>query len=223
MNWKDHPIAIAVASALTTVTICTTLVFTAIIPTWLKSKDNEIAALQEQLRQLETEPHKLTARVDKLSEQLRAAESENITLRRSLEKTDPDSFGPDSVYPRGFRGVKIGDRIDLISKVYADHATVSDKEGWVNVVFKEEQPFSTISFFYEESAEVRKVTAILFQWSNTSKPNVFPMLRQQLLDKCGQTTFQEERKHGMNHATWSNANGYAIDLKEGLLSLNPVR
>jgi hypothetical protein len=222
MNWKDHPIAIAVASALTTVTFCATLVFTAIIPTWLKSKDNELATQQAQILRLETEPAKLKTRNEKLTDQLRAVESENITLRRSLEKVDPDSFGADAVYPRGFRSVKIGDRIDIITKIYADRATVSDEEGWVNVIFKEERPFSTISFFYDGTSEVRKVTSILFQWSNIINPDVFPMLRQQFLDKCGQTTFREERKHGRNRAIWSNANGHKIDLKEGLLSIQPI-
>src|SRR5260370_31136210 len=112
MSWKDHPLAVAAGTAAAT----TALFFTAIIPTWTKLKDNEIATLK-------TEPARLKSERDDLSGQLRRMESENLKLRGDLDRLSSDSlFSLDDVYPRGFRSVRIGDRLDLLAKVYGSEA-----------------------------------------------------------------------------------------------------
>src|SRR5438876_11627658 len=123
MNWKDHPLVVATAAIVGT----TILMFTAVIPTWDKAKDNQIAALK-------TEPTRLKNELTDLRDQLHRMESENVKLRRDLDRLSPDSlFSLDDVYPKGFRAVRIGDRIDLLEKVYGSEAEIEDEGSWVSV------------------------------------------------------------------------------------------
>src|SRR5436309_854568 len=135
MSWKDQPLAIAAGTAAATAA----LFFTAVIPTLEKLKDNEIASLK-------TEPAKLRSEVNDLNEQLRRMESDNLKLRCDLDRLSPDSlFSLDDVYPRGFRSVRIGDRLDLLAKVYGSEADLIEDEGpWISVKLRKPHLFSQI-------------------------------------------------------------------------------
>src|SRR5947207_14695231 len=99
MSWNDHPFAVAVGASAATIGLGATLVFTAIIPTWLKSKDNEIANQQAQIQNLQAEPTRLKAELEELNRQLQKVESENLRLRRNLDRVSNDSlFSLDDVY-----------------------------------------------------------------------------------------------------------------------------
>jgi hypothetical protein len=83
MTWNDNPFVIAVKSSAATVTVCATLVFTVILPTWDRAKDNQISTLK-------TEPTKLKNELDDIRGQLNRMELENVKLRRDLDRLSPE-------------------------------------------------------------------------------------------------------------------------------------
>jgi len=73
MSWKDHPVAVATLSIVGTTIVTCTIMFTAVIPTWLKEKDNEIAALK-------TERTRLTNELDDVRGQLPISPAQTMNL-----------------------------------------------------------------------------------------------------------------------------------------------
>ena len=103
------------------------------MPIWDRIKDNEIATLRE-------EPKQLRARLDGVTRQLDQVEAENQKLRVDLDKLRPgDLFSLDDYYPRGFGEVRIGDRIDLVYKIYAQDTAIKDENGWLAVSLNKPQ------------------------------------------------------------------------------------
>lgn len=95
-SWKDHPVAVAATSFVATIT----LVFTAVIPTWLQRKENEVADLKTQVQSLATEPTTLkiqsAKRIEELEKRLEAERlaktaaeqraADESALRRQIEE-----------------------------------------------------------------------------------------------------------------------------------------
>jgi hypothetical protein len=88
MSWKDHPFAIAAT------TFAGTLIFavTAVIPTWLQRKENEIADLKKQVQSLAIEPATLkiqaAKRIEELEQRLEAERLAKTTAeRRAAEES----------------------------------------------------------------------------------------------------------------------------------------
>lgn len=95
-SWKDHPLPVAAAAVATTLAI----VFTAVIPTWLQRKENEIADLKTQIQSLATEPKAAQAqsakRIQELEQRLEAERlartaaeqraADELALRRQTEE-----------------------------------------------------------------------------------------------------------------------------------------
>jgi hypothetical protein len=210
-TWRDRPLVVATGTAAATIA----LFFTAVIPTWEKLKDNEIAALK-------TEPTRLKSELDAVTGQLRRMESENVKLRRDLDRLSPDSlFSLDDVYPKGFRSVRIGDRIDLLPKVYGSEADIVEDESpaWIAVKFKNPHLFSQITYYYNEQATPKTVTMILFHFDNKDG-RTFDMLKQQLIDKYSQSKMKEVKN--WRHKTeleWSGINKHVITLGDGTLHI----
>src|SRR2546423_2858406 len=71
-SWKDHPVVVAATTFVATIT----LVFTAVIPTWLQRKENEVADLKTQVQSLAAEPTTLkiqsAKRIEELQQRLEA-------------------------------------------------------------------------------------------------------------------------------------------------------
>src|ERR1043166_5337601 len=93
MSFKDHPLAIAVVSCVGTATFAITVLFTAVIPTWSESKQNEIARLNLQLQNLQTEPATIRAQLENLKHEATnsaaasdAARTESAKRIKSLEQ-----------------------------------------------------------------------------------------------------------------------------------------
>lgn len=212
MSWQENPFAVAVTTCVTTIAISATIVFTAVIPTWLKSKENEIAAQQAQILSLQAEPTKLKSEREELTGQLRKMETENLKLRRDLDRVTPDSlFSLDDVYPRGFRAVRIGDRIDLVSQVYGADGDITDSEGWISVRFKKPGLFSTIAYYYDEQAKVKTVTSILFQFGGLDSKS-FDLLKEQLISNYSETAMKEETKRREKKLVWSGIQNHTLEL-----------
>ena len=97
-----------------------------------------------------------------------------------------------NVYPKGFREVRIGDRTDLVFKVYGakPDITVEDEGSWISVNFKDSHPFSSIAYYYDEDATLKTVKFILFQFDNKDG-RTFDQLKQQLIDKYSQSKVKE--------------------------------
>ena len=211
-NWKDQPLAVAAIAVAGTII----LMVNAVIPIWDKEKDNQIA-------ELKTEPTKLKNELDGLRGQLDRMESENVKLRRDLDRLSPDSlFSLDDVYPKGFRSVRIGDRIDLLPKVYGSEADIVEDEspGWIAVKFKNPHLFSQITYYYYAQATPKTVTMILFHFDNKDG-RTFDMLKQQLIDKYSQSKMKEEKN--WRHKTelkWSGINKHVITLGDGTLHID---
>ena len=215
MSLKDHPFAAVSASAAVT-TVALAVVFSAVIPTWLKSKDNEIAALQK-------EPDRLKGEIQELKRHVETIELDNLRLRGALDALSPDSlFCLSDVYPKGYRAVRIGDRIDMVSRVYAAEADVKDGEGdWVSVTFKKPGPFSAAAYYYEEGAKLQTVTHVLFQFEHDSSK--FDLLKTQLIDTYGRKEMMENAKHGKTNIVWSGILKHTVELGDGTYYISPLR
>lgn len=202
MSWKEHPTGIAVTAFAATLTFCVTVV----IPIWDKEKDNEIASLKR-------EPTALKAELDKLKAQIELIESENQKLRRDLDRVDPTSlFSTDNVYPRGFREVRIGDRISLLAKVYEGRGSIQDEDDWVSVELKSPGMFTRVTYYYDKDAPVKTVTHVLFHF-NGPFSETFKTLKQALIEKYGQLQMKEN-KDKTTPASWENvAGGYTVELQ----------
>lgn len=223
MSWKENPFAVAVTTCVATLTVAATIVFTAVIPTWLKAKDNEIAAQQTQIGNLQMEPTRLKAELEGMAGQLRKIETENLKLRRDLDRVSQDSlFSLDDVYPRGFRAVKIGDRIDVVSQVYAAEAEVKDMEGWISVTFKKGSLFSAITYYYDEGAKVKTVKHILFHFQDDGGQTL-NLLKGQLIDKYSETTMTEITKRGEKQLVWSGIQNHTLELANRRFHISPTR
>ena len=88
-SWKDHPVVVAATAITGTLIFAVTIVFTAVIPTWLQKKENEIARLNTQVQSLETEPARLklqleAERLAKTAAEQRAADES--ALRQKIEE-----------------------------------------------------------------------------------------------------------------------------------------
>jgi hypothetical protein len=211
-NWKDRPLAVAAISAAGTALFMVTVV----IPIWDKEKDNQIA-------ELKTEPTKLKNELGDLRGQLNRMESENLKLRRDLDRLSPDSlFSLDDVYPKGFRSIRIGDRTDLITKVYGSEpdVAVEDEGSWISVDFKNPRPFSSITYYYDEGARLKTVSFIVFRFDNKDG-QTFQMLKQQLIDKYSQSKMREVKgvRRNTTELEWSGINKHVVRLGDGALHI----
>jgi hypothetical protein len=205
MSWRDNPIVVATISIVATATFMVVVV----LPIWLQSKDNQIATLR-------AEPTNLKARLADLTSQLQTMESANLRLRQQLDRLSPNSiFSIDDVYPRGFRSVRIGDRTDLIAKVYGSDGTISEDDGpWVSVDFRKPNPFSRITFYYDENARLKTVTSILFHFDKDGR--TFELLKQELIDRYGQSKMKEIKTyHKKTELEWSGVNKHVLKLGDG--------
>src|SRR5260370_21077137 len=210
-NWKDQPLALAAIAVAGTII----LMVTAVIPIWDKEKDNQIA-------ELKVEPTRLKNELDGLRGERNRLESENLKLRRDLDRLSPDKlFSLDDVYPKGFRSVRIGDRVDLLAKVYGAEADIVEDESpaWISVKFKNRQGFSQITYYYYAQATSKKITMILFHFDNKNG-RTFDMLKQQLIDTYGQSKMKEvENWRHKTELQWSGINKHVITLADGTLHI----
>jgi hypothetical protein len=229
MNWRDHPFAIAVITCVGTLTVISTLVSQFIIPTWLQSKDNQIilqktqienleAKLQQLQHRLEDEPKKLKADVERLSGDLQMSEAENLKLRHDLDSLDPDSlFSADNVYPRGFRGVRIGDRLDMIAKIYSNDADLEENAPlWIEVRFKKPQLFSQVVYYYSDFATRTKSDTVLFVFFLFQDTKTgYDLVKNGLVEKYGERTMKVEKQKKDTVLVWPDVLGYRLELGAG--------
>lgn len=207
MTWTRHPLAVPILMFAGTLTFC----FTIVMPLWDRIKDNEIATLRE-------EPKQLKAKLDGITRQLDQVEAENQKLRVDLDKLRPgDLFSMDDYYPRGFREVRIGDRIELVYKIYAEDAAIKDENGWLAVSMKKPQLFRELTYYYDESAAVKTVTGMLLLLNGG---NSFDTIREQLLQKYGEKAIHEDRKHGSPTLTWSDGRKTSFELSRATLQIH---
>ena len=210
MNWKHHPLAVPILIFAGTMTFC----FTIVMPIWDRIKDNEIATLREEPKQLKAKLNGITAQLDQV-------EAENQKLRVDLDKLRPgDLFSLDDYYPHGFRRVRIGDRIELVYKIYTPEATIEDKKGWLTVALNKPQLFKDLVYYYDNSAAVKPVTNIVLNLNWQS--NSFATIRQQLLEKYGAKAIHEDAKHGSPTLTWTDGKKTSFELNEAWLRIDPL-
>lgn len=180
------------------------------MPIWDRMKDNEIASLRE-------EPKQLRAKLDGITKQIDQVEAENQTLRVDLDKLRPDDlFSLDDYYPRGFRAVRIGDRIDLVHKIYAQDAAITDHNGWLSVTLNKPELCRSLTYYYDESAAVKTVTSMLFHLHRS-----FDSIREQLLQKYGAKAIHEDQKHGSPTLKWSDGKKTEFELSPAALHIRP--
>ena len=211
-NWRDQPLAVAAIAVAGTII----LMVTAVIPVWDKEKDNHIAELKTESTKLKNELHDVRGQLDRM-------ESENLKLRRDLDRLSSDSmFSLDDVYPKGFREVRIGDRMDLVFKVYGSKPAINveDEGSWISVTFKDPHPFSSITYYYDEDATMKTVKFILFQFYNKDG-RTFDQLKQQLIDKYSQSKMKEVKgtRPKTTEFEWSGINKHTIKLGNGTLHI----
>ena len=206
MTWKRHPLAVPILTFAGTMTFC----FTIVMPIWDRIKDNEIATLRE-------EPNQLRARLDGVTRQLDQVEAENQKLRVDLDKLRPgDLFSLDDYYPRGFREMRIGDRIDLVYKIYAQDTAIKDENGWLAVSLNKPQLFRELVYYYDESRRSEDRHEYAF-----SIKRQLDTIREQLLQKYGAKAIHEDRKHGSPTLTWSDGKKTNFELSGASLQIQP--
>jgi hypothetical protein len=233
VNWKDHPVVIAVIASVGTFTVGSTIVSQFVIPTWLQLKDNQIALQKTQIENFESEIHKLKERLDsepkvlqsevaKLRLQLQMSESDNIKLRQDLDSLDPDSlFAASNVYPRGFRTVRIGDDIDTIRRSYPKDVEIKDHRHLFLSVTLNNTPelFNHITYYYGDPSNLTsgntKILHILFQPTKRGKA-AFDLIKNALVAKYGDRIMSVEKDpddEGTMYV-WPDVLGYRLRLDE---------
>lgn len=239
MNWKDHPVIIAVVASVGTFTVGSTIVSQFVIPTWLQLKDNQIALQKTQIENFESEIHKLKERLEsepkalqsevaKLSAQLQMSESDNIKLRQDLDNLDPDAlFAATNVYPRGFRAVRIGDDIGMVRRTYTKDVEIDEfPRLYVSVTPKDtSQIFYSITYYHGDLSNLNsgktKIFQVLFQPQERGK-TTFDLIKAALVAKYGDktTTVRKDVTGKKTEYVWPDVLGYELSLdEEGLYNI----
>lgn len=184
-----------------------TFFVTVVIPIWDKEKDNQIADLKK-------EPATLKSEREQLAKQLEIVEGENRSLRRDLDRLTPDSLlTSDDPYPRGYRAVRIGDRISRLSETYGGDNKIEDEEGYVTVTLAKPGLFRQITYYYDGEAVVKTVTSVLFFFADDKTG--FTTMKQELINKFGQNGMKEVTKGHLTSIIWPAANGYELEIQYG--------
>jgi hypothetical protein len=226
MNWRDHPFAIAVLVCVGTLTIGSTLISQFVIPTWLQSKDNQITVektqiqnlegqIQQLQQRLEEEPKRLKTELEQLHRQLHASEADNLKVRRDLDSLDPDSlFSAGNVYPRGLRGVRIGDRLDVIARIYTKDVEIEDNDPfWIAVILNKPQVFDHVAYYcfdFDKKTKAETVQHVLFQFHDPK--TAFDVVKKALVEKYGEREMKVEKQRDQTVLVWPDILGHRLEL-----------
>lgn len=149
MDWKNHPVIVALSAGAVTLAFCVTTV----LPVWTKVLENKVDEYRKEISALKDD---IKASNDKVS---------YFEKRNSALGWD-GIISSSTPYPKGFNGVVIGDPISRVSEVFKG-AQIDTKKYWLIVTFPENSEAIRAAAYYFDEAS--KVSHILFFFSNSDK------------------------------------------------------
>jgi hypothetical protein len=133
-------LVIAALTALGTATFWHSVIF----PLYDVTQKSELKAYREEAEKVPD----LTKRIKNLEARLWHAENAN-------------AFDSDSLYPNGFRLVKIGDPADKLTSAYDTASVHKDEEGYWTVE-NQHNVFNSVTYYFDSTKNNKPVTHILF-------------------------------------------------------------
>ena len=159
-GWVEHPVYIAGIAVAGTIAICIMVYKEVLLPAQMATSEFRISELDRQLRDVKSENVELgrAAEKAKSSEALdvKKLSDELLVVNKELAKVNQEFarfklgnlFFEGGVYPATFEGVKVGQPIEVVDKVFQISAIEKD-DGYVTV--KVDHPFfNRVVFYYDD-------------------------------------------------------------------------
>jgi len=198
MNRKDHPLIVAVTAIVSTTAILVAVVFTAVIPTWVRHDQQEIADLRKQLGDLQKQLGDFgTARdvLEAKSKKIEELEAE-ITKQRLGWVL---GFRSDDPYPVSILNLKIGASVADFERAYAfKKEKIQILDDWLTLNFQS-GPFSEATIYCHPKEPSSTVTSILFHFRDEDG---FKVVRNEALKTFGTATLKYENRNGVETWKW---------------------
>lgn len=153
MDWKNHPVIIAVTAGAVTVAFCVTT----ILPIWTKVLENRV---DEYSKEITT-----------LNNKVKTSEKRSAFFEKRNKTLAWDGiFDPSSPYPKGFKEVKIGDPSSKIYEIFKGADIEVDKEVPIEHIIAnlpgEGELFHDATYFLDSRSNI---TNILYFYSSPDK------------------------------------------------------
>lgn len=161
-GWADHPVYVAGISVAGTIAICIALYKEVLLPAHLATAEFKITELTRQSESNKTERLEAVSSAEKTKSsdaiEIKRLSSELTAVKEALGKVTQEFsnfklgnlFSGGEVYPLLFEKVKIGQKIEIVDKVFQEGA-IEKNDGHITV--KVDHPFfDKIVFYYFDEA-----------------------------------------------------------------------
>lgn len=231
-DWKQHPIYIAVATAVATVGIMVLLFKEVLLPTQIKTIENELVELRKQRTE---ESAAVVSKADQHAKEIAALKSSHQYELSRLSKTKSavdaqlskesqarstlsaelasvalkDMFTEKNPLPLGFRRIALRDPLDTIRQKYLELSLLFPADDKL-VAFKlNHKVFTQITFYAgrKKDNDAGKVGHITLQIANKD-------IASSLIDTLT-TTFGKPTKETTSSASWANIANHSLYVSRG--------
>ncbi|WP_236183586.1 hypothetical protein [Pseudomonas protegens] len=140
MDWKSHPVIVALTSGAVTLAFC----ITTVLPVWTKVLENRVDEYRKE--------------VVSLKESIKVSDERSLYFeKRNKALLWDGSISKDAPYPKGFNGVVIGDPVSKVDYVYKG-AKIEKKKGWVSVdLLGKSEAISVVAYYFDEAQKVNHI------------------------------------------------------------------
>lgn len=149
-GWVEHPVYVAGLSVAGTIAICIMVYKEVLLPAQMAASDFKIEELERQLRDVKLERLELARAAEKANAELTLEKESLVKVKQDLASFKIGSlFFDGGVYPATFDGVKVGQLVEKVDKVFQGLPIEKDQDGYVTV--KVDHPFfDRIVFYYHD-------------------------------------------------------------------------
>ena len=149
-GWVEHPVYVAGLSVAGTIAICIMVYKEVLLPAQMATSEFKIEELERQLRDVKLERLELARASEKANAELALEKDMLVKVKQDLASFKIGSlFFGGGVYPATFDGVKVGQLVEKVDKVFQGLPIEKDQDGFVTV--KVDHPFfDSIVFYYRD-------------------------------------------------------------------------
>lgn len=185
IDWKQHPIAIAVVCVTGTIAFCGLVVKEWILPTYTKSLENQIAELRVNVDGKSPARQALSDQVDRLNKELAEEKKRNAKIFLELyELQSGKLFDGGILLPMGLRDLKPGDLATRILEVFPDAKKADDDHEYFSVDVKH-KIFSRAVYYYSGPEKNKRITHISFSPEILKAKDLMPKVKEMLVTAAG--------------------------------------
>jgi hypothetical protein len=192
-NWKDHPLVAATLGVTGTIALAVVLVKEVILPTHTASLTNQIATLTAEKTALLRGSAETDQIIRSQKQTLEGSEQKIAALEQQLHEARVNNlFESGNPYPIGLGGVRIGQKISEVSRVYAGKK-IEEDDGYFALDVNH-PVFSHLTYYFNPRDKI--ITHILFHG--------------QYYSKLGDTFLQQKFVHAFGSPrTWAKPEYYS--------------